>query len=557
METLSSLDYIAFLLYILIIAGIGAFFGWFVRDIKNYFKGGNTIPWGIGAISNYMGLFTTFVFVAYAGVAYEHGMVAVTVLWCTVMPCIIAAMFLGKRWLRSGILTPVEYLEARFNISVRQLFSWTGLGMRFLDNMVRLYAMGIFLMAATPLSFLQAIILSGAVITFFTIIGGVWAVVVIDTLQFVILAFAALMLVPLALHEAGGLQNLAQSHPDHFNWLNGPKGQPLWLLAYYVMIILKYNANWVFIQRFYSVRDERASRKLGLLTATLFFIFPVFFLLPAVAAVEILPTLSNPETAYVATATKLLPAGLMGLMLAAMFSANMSSLNSELNVMSGVLTNDVYKRLINPAGNEMHYLWVARLNIVLCGFLIVIGSLFVGQLGGAFEANKLLTGLFAIPIAVPLVFGLISKKPRPVGAVATLLVGIVTGLALNMVPKIRWEYATLTEIGVCFAVFYVSGLFRSKNIHYLDRINGFFRKLNTAIPESQKPPVDKKFTRSLMTLFTIALSFTGILFIFMSIPSASEFSGKMAIAEGTVCLLIALLLYIIKRNAQSKNRVHE
>ncbi len=543
MGQLDQLDIIAILIYLVMIAAIGLYFGWFIKDIKGYFKGGSTIPWGMGAISNYMGLFTTFLFVAYAGVAYEYGIVAVTVLWCTVLPCIVAALFLGKKWVRSGIITPVEYLEARFNISVRQLFSWTGLGMRFLDNMVRLYAMGIFLHAATPLTFLQAVMLSGFIISFFTIVGGVWAVVVIDTLQFVILALAAMMLVPLSLEHVGGLGNLINLQPSHFDWFNGPKGQPLWLLAYYVMIILKYNANWVFIQRFYSVRDEKASRKLGFLTAALFFIFPIFFLLPAIAAIEIFPALPDPEMAYVATATKLLPAGLMGLMLVAMFSANMSSLNSELNVMSGVLTNDVYKRIINPNGSDKHYLWIARFNIVLSGFIIVLGAMYVGVLGGAFEANKLLTGLFAIPISIPLIFGLILKKPNPFGAILTLIIGIISGLILNFSSSISWEAATLIEIGICLFVFYISGFYKTRNAGYLERVDEFFTKINTPIPEIEKPAVDPKFNRMLKKLFILALGVTGVLFIGMGMPSVSQFSGKLAIAGGIVCLIIGAIIY--------------
>lgn len=198
METLHRLDYISVIIYMVLIAGVGILFGWFVKDIKDYFKGGNTIPWVMGGVSNFMGLFSTFVFVAYAGIAYSDGLVGVTVLWCTVLPGIVMILFFARKWLRSGIITPVEYLEKRFNAPVRQVFSWAGIGMRFLDNMVRLYAIGIFIMAATPLNFFQAIVIAGAIITLFTIVGGVWAVVVIDTLQFVVLIFSACILVVLA-----------------------------------------------------------------------------------------------------------------------------------------------------------------------------------------------------------------------------------------------------------------------------------------------------------------------------------------------------------------------
>lgn len=542
MEKLQSLDYIAVILYMLLMAGVGLFFGWFIKDIKDYFKGGNTIPWGISAISNFMGLFSTFVFVAYAGVAYTSGMVGVTVLWCTVFPCLFAAFYIGKRWVRSGIITPVEYLETRFSPQVRQVFGWAGLGVRFLDNMVRLYAIGIFLTTATNLSFSESIVYSGIVITLFTIVGGVWAVVVMDTLQFIILVFSSVLLIPLTLNAVGGLDNLMQAHPEHFEWFSGPKGQPLWLSVYYLVILLKYNGNWVFIQRFYSVRDEKSATKLGLLSALLFFIFPIVFLLPAIAAVDILPNLPDPEMAYVGVAVKLLPAGLLGLMIAAMFSATMSSLNSEINVMSGVLTSDIYQRLINKKAGDNLLIKVARLNILLVGAVITIGSLFIGQLGGAFEANKLLTGLFAIPLAIPLVFGIIFRKTSSIGALATVAIGIISGLILNTTPGISWEMATLAEIVICFMVFMSFGYFKTQKPEVRQRVDRFFEKVNTPLREEDITKADPVFKYILANLFAVAISLSGLLFIGMSLFSIADLSGKIALGIGGLCILLSLLI---------------
>ncbi|NJO68300.1 MAG: sodium transporter, partial [Bacteroidetes bacterium] len=117
---LQNLDYVAIGIYILLMAGIGFSFGWFIKDIGSYFKGSGAIPWVMSTISNFMALFSTFVFVAYAGIAYEHGLVAVTVFWSTVPACIIGGVFLAKRWRRTGHTTPMEYLEQRYNLSVRQ-----------------------------------------------------------------------------------------------------------------------------------------------------------------------------------------------------------------------------------------------------------------------------------------------------------------------------------------------------------------------------------------------------------------------------------------------------
>ncbi|WP_373517037.1 sodium/solute symporter [Pricia sp.] len=542
MDKLATLDYISIGIYLLLMAGVGLFFGWFVKDIKGYFKGGNTIPWGISGISNFMGSLSTFVFVAYAGIAYEDGLIGVTVLWSAVIPFLFAALIIGKLWVRSRIITPVEYLETRFNANIRQLFGWTGLGMRFLDNMVRQYAMGIFLVTATDLSFFEAIVFSGAITTLFTIVGGVWAVVVMDTLQFVILIFVSVLLVPLSLEATGGLGTLMDKLPEHFEFFSGPKGQPLWLMVYFIMILFKYNGNWVFIQRFYSVKDEKATRKLGFLSAVLLFIFPIIFLLPAIAAADILPDLANPEQAYVAIAVHLLPAGLLGLMIAAMFSATMSSLNSEFNVMSAVLTNDIYKRLINPNATDKQLIFVARLNIVLVGAIVVTGSLFVGKLGGAFEANKILTGLFAIPLAIPLVLGLLFKKTNSVGAFFTVLVGIFTGLILALSSDFPWELATLIQIVSCIAVFFLSGFLLSSGQNYRVRVNEFFKKINTPLAPDEIDTADPKFRFALANLFAIAIAASGILFCAVSLPSIGMDSGKIALAIGGACIVLAVLL---------------
>ncbi|MBR4756908.1 MAG: sodium transporter, partial [Bacteroidales bacterium] len=133
--SLQGLDYIAVLVYITLMAIVGVLFGWLVKDSGSYFKGNGTIPWAMATVTNFMGLFSTFVFVAYAGIAYQSGLVSITVFWCTVPACLIGGIIFAGRWRRTGRTTPMEYLETRYNFSVRETMSWVGLVMRFLDNM--------------------------------------------------------------------------------------------------------------------------------------------------------------------------------------------------------------------------------------------------------------------------------------------------------------------------------------------------------------------------------------------------------------------------------------
>jgi solute:Na+ symporter, SSS family len=537
---LLTLDYIFLGAFFLLMLFIGSAFGWLVKDAAGFLKGGNTIPWYIAGTSNFMSMFSTFVFVAYAGIAYQHGFVAITVFWSTVVPCLLAAAFLAHRWRRADLTTPVEYLERRFNLSVRQTFSWLGLFLRFLDNAVRLYASGIFLSTVTPLSIGEAVLISGILITFFAMVGGLWAVVVMDTIQFIVLIFATLILVPLALMEAGGFSGIAKVVPENMNWFNSERGAPFFLLVYFLMVTLKYNSNWSFIQRLYAVRDEVAARKVALCSAVLFFLSPLVFLLPAIAARVILPDLEDPERAYVAVCVVLLPTGMMGIMLAAMFSATVSALNSEFNVMAGVLTTDVYQRFLRPASTERERLWVARGCTVLVGGFITGGAFFVADFGGAFEANKLFTSLFALPLAIPLIVGIVSKRPTALGAIISVFGGAGLALVLHFGDWLSWEWSTLTVCGVTFALLMlVSGGARSEERQMAAA--GFFKQIDQPLPPECIPNIDPDFKVALGRLFALSFFVSAAFFLVAGGFNPGIFSGQLALGSGLLSAILGLV----------------
>lgn len=550
---LQNLDYVAIGIYVILMAIIGLSFGWFVKDIGSYFKGNGAIPWVMATISNFMALFSTFVFVAYAGIAYEHGLVSITVFWATVPACIIGGVLLAKRWRRTGHTTPMEYLEQRYNLGVRQTITWVGLLMRFLDNMVRLYAIGVFITVVTPLSLEWSIVISGIIVTLFNIIGGLWSVVIMSTVQFFILILAVLILLPLSINEIGGFNVLYEKIPEHMTWFHGPKGNFLWLAVFYLMTMFKYNENWTFIQKFYSVKDEKAAMKVGVVTGILFLIFTPIFLLPAVTAPILIPEIADPEMSYVLVSKMLLPAGIMGILFASMFAATMSSLNTEYNIMSGVLTNDVYKRLIKPDAGEKHLLGVARISTGLIGAIIILGGLYIKNFSGAFEANKLFTGIFAIPLGFPLLFGILFKKPNTVSAILTIIIGALTGIILNAIPSVSWEWATLIETIVCVVIYFVPGYLIKEKVETQERIQSFFTTMETPIKDSDKPTISIEYKRAMTYLFVFSLIIAGALFTGMSFFSIQTLGGKLSLGAGAVCFIGALSLWLFFKKGIKKS----
>ena len=535
---LTGLDYSAIAIYLALMAGIGGVLGLYVKNVKEYFAGGNAVPWHLGAISNYMTMMSTFVFVAHAGVAYRDGLVALVILLSAVPAALLGTAFLAARWRRAGLMTPVEYLEQRYSAAVRQLVSWGGVLFRLLDNMVRLYALGVFLAGTLGCSLGTAVAVAGGTVIVYTMIGGLWAVVVTDAVQCAILLMITSVMVPLALHAVGGLGALTAALPEPFTWTHGPKGSVWFLFVYYAMVTIKFNGNWAFIQRFYCTEDERAARKMGLLSALLFFLCPVIFLLPAIAAAVLVPDLANPEEAYVSICKRLLPPGAIGLMIAAMLSATLSTLSAEYNVTAGVLTRDIYRRLLRPDAGNREQMIVARLATVALGTLIIFGASQVPRFGGAFEVNKALMGLIGVPLVVPLVFGMLWQRPKPWGAVAAVLGGIAAGFALQRVPGLAWESATFAQMLISLAVLALSGIGGRRSAGERERVAAFFARLR--VPVVPPDAAARRGHRPVMVLFAVALGLSGLLFVGVSLFNVALLSGRFTLAAGALCCALAL-----------------
>lgn len=458
---LSSVDWIVIGAYFALTMLTGLFMGRFVKGSKDFFSGGKKVPWWMGAISSYMAMISCFVFIAYAQIGYEDGLVGLTVFWSTAFAILLGTFVFARRWQRANLATPVEYLERRYGPGVRQFLSWFGVAFRVLDNAVRLYTLGIIASQFLGVPLSTGIALGAGIVLVYTCAGGLWSVLVTDIIQCVVLMSVALTILPLSLNAVGGLGSLYRAVPEHFSLFGGHRGTLWFLAAYYAIVFIKYNGAWSFVQRLSSVPNERDAIKMGLLSSAIFFVFPIFAVLPAVAARVYLPDLPPEmhERSYIEMCTRLLPHGMLGLMVSAMMAASLSTLAAEFNVMSSVVTTDIYRRVFRKNAGERETLLVARFATVAVAALIAFGAFFVSRLGGAFEANKLIMALFGVPIVIPSVFGILWKRPNTKGVYLCIAAGVVTGLLLKTLWKdLSWESGTFIQITVCFAGYFGGAL---------------------------------------------------------------------------------------------------
>lgn len=427
-------DYVVLSGYFVIMLGIGAYFWRFMKGMRDYFSGRNQIPWWLSGVSFYMTSFSTFLFVAYSENAYRYGMVALTLGWTVVPAVVIGALYFSSKWRRARIDSPVEYLEERYGLGLRQTFGWANIPVRIIDNGLRLFATGLFVSVTLNVSLERSIVTTGVITLAYTFAGGLWAVAVTDFVQFVVMMAGALVLAPLALVRVGGVGGFFQGAPEHF-WhpTGGPYAWP-YMFTWFLLLLCNYNTSFALVQRYYSVRDEREAKKTGLLVAGLCIVGTPIFFIPAMAARQFLPD-ADPANIYGILCRTLLPAGALGLIIAAMFSATMSSLSGEYNVLASVLTNDVYKRLINKRASDRHLVFVGRLATLLIGCLPLAVALYVAaNRGDTLLFQKMVTvfSVAAPPIAIPMLAGLVWRRASNAGAIAGFLSGIVVGLTLYL-----------------------------------------------------------------------------------------------------------------------------
>lgn len=431
---LHSADHVVVIGYFAVMLGIGAYFYRYMRRMKDYFTGNSSIPWWLSGASFYMSSFSVFGFVVNSSLAYQYGWVGITMFWAYIPGTLLCALVFSKRWRRARIDSPVEYLESRYNPAMRQLCAWHGIPVKIIDDALKLVTTGIFLSVSLGLDLEQSMFWSGVIMLAYTFMGGVWAVVVTDFVQFVVMGAAVLILFVLAMVRTGGIGNfVANAQPGSFHLVSAEYGWPYLASMVVLYAIAMSSVHWQLIQRFTCVPDEREGRKLGWLVVGLQLVTPVLMFLPGMAARQFLGPDIKPEEIYPVLCTSLLPAGLLGLIIAAMFAATMSMLSADYNACASVLTNDVYRRLVRPKASQRELLLVGRLMTLGIG-VVALGIAFyvVGQGEGGDRLFRTMVKLFSVataPVAIPMILGLLFKRLSGAGAVVGLLGGLAVGLA--------------------------------------------------------------------------------------------------------------------------------
>lgn len=512
-NTVNAIDYVLIAFYFVAIIWVGIYAARKSRNTDEYFRGGGKIPWVVAGLSNWVSGYSAFMFVAAAGFTYLNGLGAAVIFTSALWAYLLGYFVYGVRWRRSRIRSPLEFLTKRYSASTTYFYSLTAIIPQIVGIGQGLYILCIFISTALGFSeqefdfglvtitgFQFSIILTGMVMVVYSVIGGLWAAVLSDTVQAVIITVMTLIIFPVSfIHLGGGggffagIDRLLTEAPEGYFRLSGDTANPLFLLAYLINVILGYNVGWQIVQRYHSVPDERDTKKMAILCAVLSVVGPLLWILPVMASRIIFPDIDSlwpsfavpAEASFVSLALKLLPHGLIGFVVSAILSATLGQANDSFNWLAATLTRDVYapvrERLTGRAASDRSLLLIARMTMLVVGILGIAVALYIPKFGGAFQFALVfysLTAAFTMPVALGIIY---TRTPWWSG-IASCSAAITVALVL-MITDLWSEHAfirnMLSETIVAAAVFFGSSLWFRESDPRNQTILAFERDLAT------------------------------------------------------------------------------
>jgi len=481
--SLSYLDYVAFGLYFVMICLVGFWVGRKEKtDSEDYFLAGRTLPWYVVGGSFVASNISSEHFIGMVGSAFVYGICVAMAEWLNVGSFTLLIWIFIPFLLAAQVFTTPEFLEKRFNSTLRLFFAIVTI----ISNVVAflaavLYGGGLALQTLFGWDLWFAIVFLGIVAGSWAIYGGLKSVAWIDFYTVIIMLLGGLVVTILGLYMLSGdsnslvegfrvmiERNQAQSgiwkevvtkhaqqivHADTYNRLSVI--QPIthevnpWpsLIFNIFSLSIWYNIlNQFMIQRVLGAKNMYHAR-MGIVFAGYMKIFmPVIVVMPGLIFFALNPEIMNlpweqvrPEAdrGYIRLLQLLIPAGLRGLFLAALFGAIQSTVNAVLNSTATVFTLDIYKRAIVKNASEKHLVYMGMattlffliVSIILAGYINVIsGSLFV--------YIQTLYAFFAPPFASVFLLGILFRRINSYGATTAVFSGFVLGFLLKIYAQL-------------------------------------------------------------------------------------------------------------------------
>lgn len=550
------LDFIVMGMFALLIFAIGLTFTRVgSKNGQAFFEAGGATPWWINGLSLFISYFSAGTFVVWGSIAYKFGLVSNTIQLTMAISGLIVTLFIAAKWKKTGVATAAEYIGKRFGGKEQQFYTYMTLLLSLFTTAAVLYPVGKMVHVATDLPVNTCILIIGMIIVLYTAAGGLWAVLVTDVVQFVILSAAVLIVIPISFAEIGGVQNLIQKAPEHFFQPFNEDYTLGFMLAFIVYQTFYIGGNWSYVQRYTSVAEQKDSKKVAGIFTILYFISPVIWMLPPMIYRVINPNLQGLQTedAYMMLIQKVMPGGLIGLVLAGMVSATSSKANTTINMAATVFAQDIYKNLLNPSASEKNVIWIARFFTLLFGVLTIVVAMWIPSAGGIVEVVLSTASIAGGALFAPIIWTLFSKRQTGFSVVTATVVSLIVNLFLKVVApdlidlKLTRTMETVLGMGIpmlillIFEVVYQSKGFVSSRAIEMKNAQALTKQIEAFNEEEHQAAEKQNIFGIRVIAISMAVVGAGIIYLGLVAPS---FSFIITVV-GALILIAALLIGVV------------
>ncbi len=467
------LDYLVLTLYLASLVAIGFFFSKRERGTDDFFLAGRRIPWWAAGLSIYGTQLSSISFIAMPAKVYATDWVYFLLQMTIIMVAFPVVWIYLPFFRRTNLTTAYEYLESRFNVGVRLFASAAFVLFQFGRMAIVLFLPSIALATVTGLNVYLCILLMGVLATAYTVMGGIEAVIWTDVVQvFVLLGGALLSLGVILTRIDGGLGGLislgaANGKFHMFNWSWDFTTTAVWVVVVgnFFNNLIPYTSDQAVVQRYLTTPDEKSAARSIWTNAVL--LLPSTLILFTLgtglwAFYRSRPELLNPnlpaDSVFPLFIAQQLPAGVSGLVIAGVFAASMSTLDSSLNSVATALTTDFYGRFTNATDAQklrLARVLTALLGAVATGASIVLATFSVGSLWDTFQAAM---GLFGGSLAGLFVLGIFTRRANWMGALTGAVSSIVILAFVQQRTPVHFFLYGFVGVMSCVIVGYLASL---------------------------------------------------------------------------------------------------
>ncbi|MHC4122037.1 MAG: sodium:solute symporter family transporter [Planctomycetota bacterium] len=445
--SLKLLDFVVIAAYILSVLSLGFWVSFRKQHTDDLFLAGRRLGWANIGLSIFGTNVSPSMLISSCGIAYSLGMVGGHIEWLAWFFLLLLAMVFIPHYLNTKVSTMPQFMNLRFNNSCREFVSYyTIFATLVLWLGGNLYAGGVLLGQIMNWPVWVSLIFLMTIATSFTVAGGLAAVVITDSFQSILMIVVSAALTIVGLVKVGSIGNLIDSVPGGDFWkLFRPASDTDYpwhavILGYPVIGIWFWCTDQTIVQRVLGGRNIRQSQLGTVFAGFLKILTPLIFFVPGILCRALHPGLDDPDKAYMTMVANYLPVGIVGLIVAVLIAALVSTVDSGLNSLSTVFTLDIYVKKFKPDASQKQVVRVGRLVTLVAAVFAVFFSLLISSIKDMdlFSLLQSIIGYLAPPMAAVFLIGVLWKRATSTAALATLILGSFSSIFIAICDFVNW-----------------------------------------------------------------------------------------------------------------------